>query len=121
MNFATVPTVQKKILERTEHPTFGYFITRDEYYEAIINWQEKRNNVARLTRECIGYENGVLGGVVSALNAFATPGDSILVHSPTYVGFTGSITNAGYKIVLSSLKKMKKAFGVWIMKIWIER
>lgn len=110
MNFATVPTVQKKILERTEHPTFGYFITRDEYYEAIINWQEKRNNVARLTRECIGYENGVLGGVVSALNAFATPGDSILVHSPTYVGFTGSITNAGYKIVLSSLKKDEEGF-----------
>lgn len=113
MNFATVPTVQKKILERTEHPTFGYFITRDEYYEAIINWQEKRNNVARLTRECIGYENGVLGGVVSALNAFATPGDSILVHSPTYVGFTGSITNAGYKIVLSSLKKDEE--GIWRM------
>ena len=114
MNFATVPTVQKKILERTEHPTFGYFITRDEYYEAIINWQEKRNNVARLTRECIGYENGVLGGVVSALNAFATPGDSILVHSPTYVGFTGSITNAGYKIVLSSLKKDEE--GIWRME-----
>lgn len=113
MNFATVPTVQKKILERTEHPTFGYFITRDEYYEAIINWQEKRNNVARLTRECIGYENGVLGGVVSALNAFATPGDSILVHSPTYVGVTGSITNAGYKIVLSSLKKDEE--GIWRM------
>lgn len=113
MNFATVPTVQKKILERTEYPTFGYFITRDEYYEAIINWQEKRNNVARLTRECIGYENGVLGGVVSALNAFATPGDSILVHSPTYVGFTGSITNAGYKIVLSSLKKDEE--GIWRM------
>ena len=113
MNFATVPTVQKKILERTEHPTFGYFITRDEYYEAIINWQEKRNNVARLTRECIGYENGVLGLVVSALNAFATPGDSILVHSPTYVGFTGSITNAGYKIVLSSLKKDEE--GIWRM------
>ena len=113
MNFATVPTVQKKILERTEHPTFGYFITRDEYYEAIINWQEKRNNVARLTRGCIGYENGVLGGVVSALNAFATPGDSILVHSPTYVGFTGSITNAGYKIVLSSLKKDEE--GIWRM------
>lgn len=113
MNFATVPTVQKKILKRTEHPTFGYFITRDEYYEAIINWQEKRNNVARLTRECIGYENGVLGGVVSALNAFATPGDSILVHSPTYVGFTGSITNAGYKIVLSSLKKDEE--GIWRM------
>ena len=45
----------------------------------------------------IGYENGVLGGVISAISAFASPGDSILLHSPTYMGFTRCImpkTNA---------------------------
>ena len=113
MNFATVPTVQKAICERVQHPAFGYFMTRDEYYQAIINWQEKRNQVTGLTKECIGYENGVLGGVVSALQAFAAPGDKILVHSPTYIGFTNSIEGAGYKIVLSELKQDES--GVWRM------
>ena len=113
MNFATVPTVQKAICERVQHPAFGYFMTRDEYYQAIINWQEKRNQVTGLTKECIVYENGVLGGVVSALQAFAAPGDKILVHSPTYIGFTNSIEGAGYKIVLSELKQDES--GVWRM------
>ena len=113
MNFATVPTVQEAIRERLEHPAFGYFDPREEYYQAIINWQETRNHVTGLTQECIGYENGVLGGLVSALNAFAAPGDSVLVHSPTYIGFTRSITNAGYKIVLSELKR--DADGIWRM------
>lgn len=113
MNFATVPTVQKAICERVQHPAFGYFMTRDEYYQAIINWQEKRNQVTGLTKECIGYENGVLGGLVSALQAFASPGDKILVHSPTYIGFTNSIEGAGYKIVLSELKQDES--GVWRM------
>lgn len=113
MNFATVPTVQKAICERVQHPAFGYFMTRDEYYQAIINWQEKRNQVTGLTKECIGYENGVLGGVVSALQAFAAPGDKILVHSPTYIGFTNGIEGAGYKIVLSELKQDES--GVWRM------
>lgn len=113
MNFATVPTVQEAISERLAHPAFGYFATRDEYYQAIINWQEKRNGVTGLTKDDIGYENGVLGGLVSALNAFATPGDSVLVHSPTYIGFTGSINNAGYKIVHSKLKQ--DAEGIWRM------
>ncbi|XCP83947.1 aminotransferase class I/II-fold pyridoxal phosphate-dependent enzyme [Roseburia hominis] len=113
MNFATVPTVQAAISERLAHPAFGYFATRDEYYQAIINWQETRNHVTGLTKECIGYENGVLGGLVSALNAFAAPGDSVLVHSPTYIGFTGSITGAGYRIVLSELKQDDE--GVWRM------
>ena len=113
MNFATVPTVQEAISERLSHPAFGYFMTRDEYFQSIINWQEKRNGVTGLTKKDIGYENGVLGGLVSALNAFAAPGDSVLVHSPTYVGFTGSINNAGYKIVHSELKQ--DAEGIWRM------
>lgn len=113
MNFATVPTVQEAISERLSHPAFGYFATRDEYYQAIIDWQKNRNDVTGLTKEDIGYENGVLGGLVSALNAFAAPGDSVLVHSPTYIGFTNSITNAGYRIVHSELKQDAK--GIWRM------
>lgn len=113
LNFGTVPTVQEAIGERLAHPAYGYFMTREEYYQGIINWQKKRNAVEGLTKEAIGYENGVLGGLVSALNAFANPGDSILVHSPTYIGFTGSITGAGYKIVLSELKQDEA--GIWRM------
>ena len=56
-----------------------------------------------LTKDCIGYENGVLGGVVSALNVFCSRGDSVLVHSPTYIGFTNTLRNNGYHIVHSPL------------------
>ncbi|HAG65617.1 MAG TPA: aspartate aminotransferase, partial [Ruthenibacterium lactatiformans] len=40
--------------------------------------------------------NGVLGGVVSALNIFCSRGDNVLLHSPTYIGFTHSLENNGY-------------------------
>ncbi len=113
MNFATVPTVPQAIIRRAEHPAFGYFRTRQEYYDSIIRWQETRNGVTGLTAPCIGYENGVLGGVVSALNVFCSKGDKVLVHSPTYIGFTGSLTNNGYHIVHSPLKRDEN--GVWRM------
>ena len=113
MNFPTCPTIQEAIIERTKHPMFGYFDVRDEYYDSIIRWQSERHGMTDLTEKCIGYENGVLGGVVSALNAFACPGDAVLVHSPTYIGFTGSIEGAGYRIVLSPLKPDES--GVWRM------
>ena len=113
MNFPTCPTIQEAIIERTKHPMFGYFDVRDEYYDSIIRWQSERHGMTDLTKKCIGYENGVLGGVVSALNAFACPGDAVLVHSPTYIGFTGSIEGAGYRIVLSPLKQDES--GVWRM------
>src|SRR5690554_5042164 len=86
MNFPTVPTIQEAIIERAKHPMFGYFQLKKEYYDSIIKWHEVRNNVTGLEAEHIGYENGVLGCVVSTINAFSAPGDCILVHSPTYIG-----------------------------------
>lgn len=113
MNFPTVPTIPEAIIERTKHPAYGYFNPRKEYFDSIIQWQENRNGVIGLTKECIGYENGVLGGVVSAVEAFSAPGDAILLHSPTYIGFTNSLTNCGRKLVHSALKKDENK--VWRM------
>ena len=112
MNFPTVPTVISSISERLKHPHFGYFMKRDEYFNQIIDWQKKRNGFD-LTKECIGYENGVLGGVVSALNIFCSKGGSVLVHSPLYMGFKSILENNGYKIITSDLKKDEK--GIYRM------
>lgn len=113
MNFPTAPSIIEEVKARLEHPAFGYFNPSDAYFDAIINWHKERKGVEGLTKEDIGYENGVLGGLVSALNAFASHGDPILVHSPTYIGFTNSIEGAGYKIVHSLLKQDEE--GVWRM------
>lgn len=113
MNFPTVPTIPEAIIERAKHPAYGYFSPRKEYYDAIIQWQKKRNGVTDLTPECIGYENGVLGGVISALNVYCSRGDNVLVHKPTYIGFTNSLTNNGYHIVHSELVKDEN--DVWRM------
>ena len=113
MNFPTCPTIPAAIIERTEHPAYGYFELREEYYREIIDWQSKRNGVRGLEPAHIGYENGVLGGVLSALGVFCSKGDNVLVHSPTYIGFTASLTNAGYHIVHSPLAP--DAQGVWRM------
>ena len=113
MNFPACPTIPEAIIERAKHPAYGYFTPTDEYFDSIIRWQEKRNKVTGLSKENIGYENGVLGCVASALNAFTAPGDPILVHSPTYIGFTGTLTNNGRKIVHSQLYQDEN--GVWRM------
>ena len=103
MNFATVPTITQAITERTQHPAFGYFRPREEYYNSIIDWHRRRNGVEGLLPEHIGYANGVLGGVISAMNVLCSKGDNVLVHSPTYVGFTHVLTNNGYNMIHSPL------------------
>ena len=113
MNFPVVPTIQEAMIERAKQPTFGYFMPTEDYFGSIIRWQESHNGVTGLTRANIGYENGVLGGVASALNVFCSRGDKVLLHSPTYVGFTGTLKNNGYDIIHSALVQDEK--GIWRM------
>ena len=103
MNYVVAPSIPRAIKKRMEHPVYGYFEPRKEYYDAIIKWQSERNHVEGLTAECIGYENGVLGGVVSAAGILCSAGDKILVNSPTYVGFMHSLCNVGYELVHSPM------------------
>ena len=111
MNFPTVPAVPKALMERAAHPAYGYFRPPKAYYDAVIRWHEERYGTLGLTPECIGYENGVLGGVVSALKIFCQPGDSIVVQSPTYIGFTHCAEDNGWKLVLNPLVQDRD--GVW--------
>ena len=113
MNFPTAPTICEAMIERAKHPAFGYFGPRKEYFDSIIRWQEVRNGVTGLEQKHIGYQNGVLGGVLSALAVLCSPGDNVLVHAPTYVGFLEEVGQMGYHLIGSELVKDEN--GVWRM------
>lgn len=113
MSFATAPSVLSSLRERIEHPCFGYFEYPPAYYESIAWWHASRKGMAGIVPENIGYENGVLGGLANALGVLCSRGDKVLVHAPTYVGFTNTLKNAGYELVSSPL--VRDDAGVWRM------
>lgn len=113
MSYPLAPPVLEAIRRRLELPSFGYFPLSDAYYESILSWQRRRNGVQGLEREHIGYENGVLGGVSSAVQALSCQGEKILVHAPTYVGFIHTLEDLGRPIIRSDLKRDEA--GVWRM------
>lgn len=113
MNFPTAPTICEAMIERAKHPAFGYFAPRKEYYDRIIRWHKARNGVTGLEQKHIGYQNGVLGGVLSALAVLCSSGDNVLVHAPTYVGFLEEVGQMGYHLIGSEL--VKDEAGVWRM------
>ncbi len=111
MNFPTCPAITDAIIRRAQHPLFGYFPVSEAWYASILRWQRERNGAADLSPQHIGYENGVLGGVISALNVLCSRGDTVLLQSPTYIGFTHALENNGYRIILNPLKR--DADGIW--------
>ncbi len=103
MNFATAPSVTEEIIKRAQHPAFGYFEPSAEYYRAIFQWHRKRKGVSDLTKEFIGYENGVVGGVISTVNVLCSRGSNVLLHSPCYVSFMSALKANGYNMIFSPL------------------
>ena len=113
MSYPIAPPVLDALKKRLDFPSFGYFSLPEAYYERIIAWQRQLGCPEGLQREHIGYENGVLGGVSSAVQALTCPGDKLLLHSPTYVGFTETLIHIGRTIVHSPLKRDEA--GIWRM------
>ena len=70
---------------------------------------------AHLRREHIGYENGVHGFLTSAVRVLTEPGESILLHSPNYVGFRSDTTSQGRRCVFSPLRLDEN--NVWRMDL----
>lgn len=103
MNFPTCPAIIDAVQKRLDQHHFGYFQFPPKYFESIINWQRDRNDLD-IQKDWIGYENGVLGGVASALESFTLPGEPVLVHSPTYIGFDHVFKDTGRVPVYSPLK-----------------
>ena len=113
MNFAAPACITDALVRRASHPAFGYTNVPDECYDKVAAWHARRKGVTDVTRECLGYENGVLGGVASALAAFTAPGDPVLLNSPTYIGFTETLEAMGRRMVLSPLRRDES--GTWRM------
>ena len=113
MNFVGAPSITAALADRITTPAYGYYDTRDEYYDSILNWHKTRNGITSISRDDIGYQNGVLGGLISAVRALVSPGGKVLLHTPTYIGFTGSLERNGFKIVHSPLARDEQ--GVWRM------
>lgn len=111
MNFLALPDIPEAIIQRASHPSYGYFQPPAAYYDAIIRWHQDRYGTTGISPECIGYENGVLGGVTSALRVLCQPGDSIIIQSPTYIGFSHVAEDNGWNLVLNPLIQDEQ--GIW--------
>lgn len=92
MDFRTAPSVIEALRERVDHGIFGYTKVPQEYYDAIVDWFDRRHGL-RILREWIIYTTGVVPALSAIIKALAAPGDKVLVQTPVYNCFFSSIHN----------------------------
>ena len=111
MDFKAAPAILEAVIRRAEHGEFGYTVVEEAYYEAVINWFQRRHNW-RIHREEILYTTGVVPAMSVAVKALTMPGEKVLILSPDYNCFFSSVRNNGCEVLETALKPVGNSFEV---------
>ena len=102
MDFQAPPCVLEALGKAVEHGIFGYPITGQGYYDAIICWFRTHFGW-EIKQEWLIQTPGVVFALSAAVRAATAPGDTVLVQPPVYSPFYNVIRQNGRKVVESPL------------------
>ncbi len=109
MEFEASPAIRNRIRERAEEGIYGYELLSPQYYEAVRYWLDRRHDYP-VEKDWILYCSTVMAGLSATLQALTEEGDGVLVNTPVYGNFFGTITGCGRKVTESPLVKKD---GLW--------
>ena len=102
MDFRTAPEIIDAIRERLDHGIFGYQSDNDEWYDAYINWWDRRHSF-RMHKDWLMFVTGVIPAISSAVRKLTTPGEKVIIQTPVYNVFFNCIVNNGCTVVENPL------------------
>ena len=102
MDFKAPVGVMEALLERVEHGIFGYTLPTDSYYDAVINWMDRRHDW-KILKDWIIIAPGIVPAIYFAVQTYTKEGDGILVQRPVYNPFSEAVERNGRKLINSPL------------------
>ena len=114
MDFPSPPEVQQALLNRAAHPTYGYTEPLADDDQAVMDYWQRRHNLT-IAREDITMLPCVVTGLKLAIQAVTEPGDKVILMSPVYGPFAGSVEATGRTKVDCPL--VKDAAGRYTMDL----
>ncbi|MBA2482838.1 MAG: pyridoxal phosphate-dependent aminotransferase [Nitrosomonas sp.] len=103
MDFATPSAITKALIERANHPIYGYTRFPESIYETTASWLKQRHNWT-IEHEWIVMCPGVVPSLNAVVMAFTRPGDSVIVQPPVYFPFFNAVTDNRRKLIHNPLQ-----------------
>jgi len=111
MDFETPDFVRQAVIDRAEHPVYGYHFKDDAYFRSIQGWLSRRHHW-NVKQEWMSFTPGVVCGFTMAVMAFTKPGDEIIIQPPVYPPFHHAVSSHGRKLVYNSLVNRDDGYGI---------
>ena len=111
MDFRTAQPIIDALTERAQQGLWGYTTRPESYFEAIRDWQKRRNNW-EIDVKKMSYCLGVVQSIAVVVRLFTPQGGSVLIQTPVYSEFYDMTEAAGRKVVECPFREQG---GRWIM------
>ncbi|MFB7816644.1 MalY/PatB family protein [Paenibacillus chitinolyticus] len=102
MDFKVAQPIINALISRAEHGIFGYGHKSDEFLDAVVNWQQRRNGW-NIRKEWILFTPGIIPALNFIVETFCNPGDKVIIQTPVYYPFANIIQNNGCQIANNPL------------------
>ena len=109
MDFETPDFARKAVMQRAEHPVYGYHFKDKPYFLAIQGWLS-RHHQWEVNLDWMSFVPGVVCGFNMAVMAFTNEDDEIIIQSPVYPPFHHAVTGHHRKLIYNSLKQGEHDF-----------
>lgn len=103
MDFPSPQPVIDALMKRMAHGIYGYPMLTNEYWQALIDWQQRRHNIA-LKPDWLVPTPAVVTALSVAVQSLTEPGDEIIVQPPVYPPFFSVISRNGRRVVENPLR-----------------
>ncbi|HET9125263.1 MAG TPA: MalY/PatB family protein [Solirubrobacteraceae bacterium] len=110
MDFRAPQAVRDALREAVEFGVFGYPAgpTR-AYLNAVTGWQARRFGW-EVPRDWVVPTAGVITSLKTAVQAFSSPGDSVLIQPPVYAHFHNDVLMNGRHLALAPLQRTEDGY-----------
>lgn len=110
MDFKAPQAVIEALHEAVDHGVFGYpGGATKSYLESVIGWQKKRFQWD-ISEKWIVQTSGVITALKTAIQAFSSSGDSILIQPPVYAHFHNDVLLNGRHLAYAPLERTETGY-----------
>ncbi len=109
MDFKAPQPVIDALTARAQEGIWGYTSRPDSYFEAICNWQQRRNGWT-IDRSLVSWSLGVVPALSMLVKLFTPEGSKVLIQTPVYGEFY-DVTEACGRTVVEN--KLVEKDGKW--------
>ena len=111
MDFRSPQCITDAVVEAAQRGAFGYSWPRDDYFEALAGWMQRRYDW-EIKPDWIVRTHGVVVAFSIAIRACTKPGDAILLQPPVYHPMHSAIVDNDRRLVCNELRLVDGRFEI---------